>query len=185
MGKEHILNYRTGYGYILFVIALFTLYLVRDWKNVLILLTAFSVGHAIALALSAAGITPVNQNVIGFLIPPIIFLTAVCNIFRSTEPSTRTLYINYGFALSFGFLQSLKFMNYLQTLSGKDNNIVKPLFAYCVGLEVGQLIIVAIFFSVAFMLVDLFTVDRRDWKLVLSSAMAGMALLLMKDKIFW
>jgi len=68
---------------------------------------------------------------------------------------------------------------------GKDRGIVSQLFAFNIGLELGQIIIVSIFLILSFILVDLFTVNRRDWKLVLSSAIAGMALLLVKDKIFW
>jgi hypothetical protein len=68
---------------------------------------------------------------------------------------------------------------------GKDRGIVSQLFAFNIGLELGQIIIVSIFLILSFILVDLFTVNRRDWKLVLSSVIAGMALLLMKDKIFW
>jgi hypothetical protein len=38
---------------------------------------------------------------------------------------------------------------------------------------------------ISFILVDLFTLNRRDWKLVLSSAIAGIALVLMKDTYPW
>nr|MCU0357953.1 HupE/UreJ family protein [Cyclobacteriaceae bacterium] len=77
------------------------------------------------------------------------------------------------------------FSNYLQAILGKNRNIASPLFAFNVGLEVGQLIIVAIFLVISFILVDLFTIDRRDWKLVLSSVIAGMALVLMKETYPW
>jgi hypothetical protein len=68
---------------------------------------------------------------------------------------------------------------------GQNRSIVSQLFAFNLGLEVGQIIIVAIFLLTAVILVDLFTVNRRDWKLVLSSAIAGIALMLIKDKIYW
>ncbi|HEY3430000.1 MAG TPA: HupE/UreJ family protein, partial [Cyclobacteriaceae bacterium] len=63
--------------------------------------------------------------------------------------------------------------------------IVTQLFAFNLGLELGQIIIVGIFLVIAFLLVDLFTVNRRDWKLVIASAIAGIALILMKDKWLW
>lgn len=185
LGKDHILDYKNGYDHILFVVALCAVYLMRDWKKILILVTAFTVGHSITLALSTFEIILVNQELIEFLIPVTIFITAVSNIFRSTEPSDRTTYINYGYALFFGMVHGLGFSAYLKTILGKSSGIVKQLFAFNVGLELGQIIIVAIFLILAFILVDLFTVNRRDWKLVLSSAIAGMALLIMKDKIFW
>lgn len=185
LGKEHILDYKNGYDHILFVVALCAVYLMRDWRKVLILVTAFTIGHSITLALSTLQIISVNQNLIEFLIPVTIFITAVSNIFRSTELSDRTTYINYGYALFFGLIHGLGFSNYLKSILGKDKAIVSQLFAFNIGLELGQIIIVSIFLILSFILVDLFTVDRRDWKIVISSAIAGMALLLMNEKVFW
>jgi hypothetical protein len=185
LGKDHILDYKNGYDHILFVVALCALYLMRDWKKVLILVTAFTIGHSITLALSTLSVISISQKLIEFLIPVTIFITAISNIFRSTEPSDRTTYINYGYALFFGLIHGLGFSNYLKAMLGKDRGIVSQLFAFNIGLELGQIIIVSIFLILSFILVDLFTVNRRDWKLVLSSVIAGMALLLMKDKIFW
>jgi hypothetical protein len=185
LGKQHILDYKNGYDHILFVVALCAVYLMRDWKKVLILVTAFTIGHSITLALATLNIISVNAPLIEFLIPVTIFITAVTNIFRTTELSDRTTYVNYGFALFFGLIHGLGFSTYLKAILGKVSGIASPLFAFNVGLELGQIIIVAIFLITAFILVDLFTVNRRDWKIVLSSAIAGMALLLIKDKIFW
>lgn len=185
LGKDHILDYKHGYDHILFIVALCAVYLMRDWKKILILVTAFTIGHSITLALSTFDIISINQELIEFLIPVTIFITATSNIFRSTELSERTTYINYGYALFFGLIHGLGFSNYLKTILGKAGSIVTPLFAFNVGLELGQIIIVSIFLIISFILVDLFTVNRRDWKMVLSAVIAGMALLLMKDKIFW
>lgn len=185
LGKDHILDYKHGYDHILFIVALCAVYLMRDWKKILILVTAFTIGHSITLALSTLEVISFNQELIEFLIPVTIFITATSNIFRSTELSDRTTYINYGYALFFGLVHGLGFSNYLKTILGKSGNIVTPLFAFNIGLELGQIIIVSIFLIISFILVDLFTVNRRDWKMVLSAAIGGMALLLMKDKIFW
>jgi HupE / UreJ protein len=185
IGKEHILDYKHGYDHILFIVALCAVYLMRDWKKILILVTAFTIGHSITLALSTFKIISINENLIEFLIPVTIFITATSNIFRSTELSDRTTYVNYGYALFFGLIHGLGFANSLKVMLGQNDRIVTPLFAFNVGLELGQIIIVSIFLMISFILVDLFTVNRRDWKMVLSAAIAGMALLLMKDKIFW
>ena len=185
LGKDHILDYANGYDHILFVVALCTVYLLRDWKKVLILVTAFTIGHSITLALATFRIISIDQDLIEFLIPLTIFITAGSNIFRSTEISERSTYINYGYALFFGLIHGLGFSNYLQSILGKDRSIVSQLFAFNLGLELGQIIIVGIFLFTAFILVDIFTVNRRDWKIVISSAIAGIALVLLKDKIFW
>lgn len=185
LGKDHILDYKHGYDHILFIVALCAVYLMRDWKKILILVTAFTIGRSITLALSTLEVISFNQELIEFLIPVTIFITATSNIFRSTELSDRTTYINYGYALFFGLVHGLGFSNHLKTILGKSGNIVTPLFAFNIGLELGQIIIVSIFLIISFILVDLFTVNRRDWKMVLSAAISGIALLLMKDKIFW
>lgn len=185
LGKDHILDYMNGYDHILFVVALCAMYMVRDWKKLLILVTAFTIGHSITLALATLQIISVDQNLVEFLIPLTILITAGSNIFRSTEISGRTAYTNYAYALFFGLIHGMGFSNYLRSILGKDKSIVSQLFAFNLGLEVGQIIIVGIFLLAAVILVDLFTVNRRDWKLVLSSAIAGIALVLVKDKIFW
>ena len=185
LGKEHILD-TNGYDHILFVIALCTLYSLHQWKQVLILVTAFTIGHSITLALATLEIISVDAALIEFLIPVTIFITAVSNMVKKGETSTaRSLQLNYAYAAFFGLIHGMGFSNYLKSILGRDESIVTQLLAFNLGLELGQLIIVAFFLVLGFILVDLFGVNRRDWKLVISSAIAGIALILAKDKIFW
>ena len=186
LGKDHILDYKEGYDHILFVVALCAMYMTRDWKKLLILITASTIGHSITLALATLNIIPVKADLIEFLIPLSIFITAVTNIIRTEERlDSRSMYLNYGYALGFGLIHGMGFSNFLRSILGKDQSIVKQLFAFNIGLEFGQIIIVAIFLLAAFIIVDIFGATRRDWKLVISSAIAGIALVLMKDKVFW
>lgn len=186
LGKDHILDYVNGYDHILFVLALCAVYLIGDWKKILILVTAFTIGHSITLALATLNIINVQTNAIEFLIPLTIFITAVANLFKKeTEVSKTRIQINYVFALFFGLIHGLGFSNYLRALLGKQDNIVSPLFAFNLGLEMGQIIVVVIFLGISFILVELVKVPRRDLRFVLSSAIAGIALVLMKDRIFW
>jgi hypothetical protein len=186
LGKDHILDYANGYDHILFVIALCALYQLRDWKQVLILVTAFTIGHSITLALSTLNIISVKTELVEFLIPVTIFITAASNIFKKEDSfSGRAIQINYGYAIFFGLIHGLGFSNYLKSILGRGKSIVSQLLAFNLGLEFGQIIIVGIFLVTSFILVDLFGVNRRDWKLVISSAVAGIALILMKDKVFW
>jgi hypothetical protein len=185
LGKDHILD-TNGYDHILFVIALCAVYLLHDWKKVLILVTAFTIGHSITLALATLRIIAFPGEVIEFLIPLTIFITACANILKRDEANNKAaIQINYVFALFFGLVHGLGFSNFLRELLGQSKNIVTPLFAFNVGLELGQLIIVALFLIVGFVLVQLVGVARRDWRMVISSAIAGIALILMKDRIFW
>ena len=184
LGKDHILDYANGYDHILFVVALCAVYVIRDWKQILILVTAFTVGHSVTLALATLNIIKVSVSWIEFLIPLTIFTTAVSNLFRKEQMFAATaIQTNYILALFFGLIHGMGFSNYLKALLGKDQGIVLQLFAFNIGLEVGQIIIVGIFLLVSFIALNLAGADRRDWRVVISSAVAGIALMLMKDRI--
>lgn len=186
LGKDHILDYANGYDHILFVVALCAIYLVRDWKKILILVTAFTIGHSITLALATLDIISVHSKFIEFLIPLTIFITSFSNLFRKESSIDHgRIQINYVFALFFGLIHGLGFSNFLRSLLGKESKIISPLLAFNLGLELGQIIVVILFLAMAFITVDLLKVSRRDLKLVLSSAIAGIALVLLKDRVFW
>lgn len=181
IGKDHILD-KNGYDHILFVIALCAVYAVRDWRRILVLVTAFTVGHSITLALAAYGVVAYSSEVVEFLIPVTIFVTAVANLFRSEESGAKgNIHLNYLFAAGFGLIHGLGFSTLLRELLGKSENIVLRLLAFNIGLEIGQIIIVGLFMALTFIIVDLAGVSRRDWKMVISSAIAGIALILIKN----
>lgn len=185
LGKDHILDYVNGYDHILFVVALCAMYVVRDWKKILLLVTAFTLGHSITLALATLNLISVNVTLIEFLIPLTIFITAVSNLFlKETSLTQGRVQVNYGLALFFGLIHGMGFSTYLRALLGKDQSIATQLFAFNIGLEFGQIIIVAIFLSVSFIAIDVAKANRRDWKIVLSSAIGGISLILMKDRLF-
>lgn len=186
LGKDHILDYVNGYDHILFVLALCAVYIIGDWRKILILVTAFTIGHSITLALATLNLINVPTDAIEFLIPLTIFITAVANLFKKEGADSKAkIQVNYIFALFFGLIHGLGFSNYLRALLGKQENIVSPLFAFNLGLEFGQIIVVVIFLAISFILIELVKVPRRDFRFVLSSAIAGIALVLMKDRIFW
>ncbi len=160
--------------------------MINDWRRVLILVTAFTIGHSITLALVTLDILRVNNKIIEFLIPLTIFITAFSNIFKDEENlGERKIQLNYLYALVFGLIHGMGFSSYLKSILGRHQSIVKPLFAFNLGLELGQIIIVVIFLIVSFIFVKGFTVNRRDWKTVISAMIAGMALILMKERFFW
>ncbi len=186
LGRDHILDYANGYDHILFVVALCSIYLLRDWKKILILVTAFTVGHSITLALATLDIISIDGALIEFLIPLTIFITAISNLLsKEAGIAIGRVQINYVLALFFGLVHGLGFSNYLRSLLGKEGNIISSLLAFNLGLELGQIIVVTLFLVAGFILIDLLKVSRRDFKLVLSSAIAGIALILLKDRVFW
>jgi len=181
LGLDHILDVN-GYDHILFVIVLCALYQSSDWKKVLVLITAFTLGHSITLALATLELIRINADLIEFLIPLTILVTAVSNLFtKEHNIASGKLYRNYVYAGFFGLIHGMGFSNYLRALLGGDSSIVLQLFAFNVGLEVGQIIIVGIFMVVSFIFVSIGSVSRRDWKMIISSAAGGVALMLMMD----
>ncbi|GAB4241069.1 MAG: HupE/UreJ family protein [Ekhidna sp.] len=181
LGLDHILDVN-GYDHILFVIVLCALYQSTDWKKVLILVTAFTIGHSITLALATMRIIKINSDLIEFLIPVTILITALSNLFTSdSRIAEGRINRNYLYAGFFGLIHGLGFSNYLRALLGKDETIILQLFAFNVGLEVGQIIIVGCFMVLSFIFVSLGGVSRRDWKMIISSAVGGIALMLMMD----
>ncbi len=185
LGLTHILDIN-GYDHILFVIALCALYLPRDWKRILVIVTAFTIGHSITLALVTLDIFRINSAVVEFLIPVTIFITALSNIVKKQQNfKGGSLQINDGFALFFGLIHGMGFSNYLRSLLGRDESILMQLFAFNLGLEVGQVVVVAGFLIISFIFINILSVARRDWKLVVSSAVAGIALSLMMNAKFW
>ena len=185
LGTQHILDIR-GYDHILFVIALTTIYQIKDWGKVLVLVTAFTIGHSITLALATIRVINLNAQLIEFLIPVTIFVTAMSNMLRNRpEQNTKRIQMNYWLALFFGLVHGLGFSNYLKSLLGKDTSILTQLLAFNVGLEMGQIVIVLIFLVCTFLFIDLIGVSRRDWRLIISSGIAAIATTLIIENKFW
>jgi hypothetical protein len=130
------------------------------------------------LALSAFDIIRIPQQIVETAIPITIFLTAIHNI--SANPARqqkRKIMTNYGLALFFGFIHGMGFSNFFRALTGGES-IVLELFAFNVGLEFGQILILACFFTLYFMLDGFFKIKHRDWNLFISGAGAGVSLIM-------
>lgn len=183
LGFEHISDLK-GYDHILFIIALCAVYSVEQWRNIVILITAFTIGHSITLALAALNIVSFRSEVIEFLIPVTIFLTALFNILNR-EPSEKKIRLNYFLALGFGLIHGLGFSNFFRSLLGKEESIIQPLLAFNIGVELGQLIIVAVILAIAYIVMNVINAKQREWNLVISGAAAGIAFILMTETAFW
>jgi len=182
LGISHIADLQ-GYDHILFLLVLCAVYTFKQWKQVLILITAFTLGHCTTLVLATLNIMRVSGDWIEFLIPVTIFITAVANIIQKKEFVSPALHLaKYTTALFFGLIHGLGFSNYLRSLLGAESNLVKPLFAFNLGIELGQIVIVTLIFILTFVVVHLMFLKRRDWNLVLSGAGLGIALILMVER---
>ena len=180
LGWQHILDL-TGYDHILFVLVLCCSYTLKDWKRLLWLVTAFTVGHSITLALAAFKIVKVDTGWVEFLIPVTILITALYNLPKRRKQ--RNPYILYAMTLFFGLIHGLGFSNYLQSLLGQEANIVLPLLSFNIGLEFGQLIIVFFVTLLSELMLKIFSVSNRDWSFFLSSAVIGISFIMALERI--
>ncbi|WP_026950639.1 HupE/UreJ family protein [Algoriphagus mannitolivorans] len=183
LGLQHILDIN-GFDHILFVLALCAVYVARDWKKILILVTAFTIGHSLTLALATFNIIQFRSDIIEFLIPVTIAITALVNLFKNRPSTGRGVQLNYVFAGFFGLIHGLGFSNYLKELLGKEASIWQPLLAFNLGLEVGQIVIVAAFLLLTSLL-HLAGVNRKDWTLIVSAFVLGVACMLLLETKFW
>lgn len=185
LGFEHISDIN-GYDHILFIIALVAVYRLAQWKHLLWLVTAFTVGHSITLALATLDLLTINSDLIEFLIPVTILLTSIINIVASPDKQSdtkRAEYTKYGVALGFGLIHGMGFSNFLRALLGAEDSLLVPLFAFNVGLELGQIAILFGILIVTYLMLNLVRMKQREWVLILSGATAGISITMMIDKL--
>ncbi|OLE66410.1 MAG: HupE / UreJ protein [Bacteroidetes bacterium 13_1_20CM_4_60_6] len=177
LGRDHIADWR-GYDHILFVTALCLRYLLKDWKKVLVLVTAFTIGHSITLALSVLNYVNISTHWVEFLIPVTIVVTALSNIWQKDFEFKSRFPLIYFFALFFGLIHGLGFSSYLKSLLGKETNIASELLAFNLGLEFGQILIVLAVLAFSWVCISLLKFSRRQYLLFLSGAIFGIAFLM-------
>jgi hypothetical protein len=161
LGWHHIMTW-DALDHLLFVLALSAIYLIENWKQVLILVTAFTIGHSLTLALSVYDVIRVNNKWVEFLIPCTIVFTALFNLLqRNFKP--RSLQLNYFLALFFGLIHGLGFANAIRYIMAKDQSIGWSLLGFNIGLEAGQITVVLCILLVSYLVVNKFKLKREWW----------------------
>ncbi len=167
-GWQHIISFNS-LDHQLFIIALSAIYILKDWKKVLVLVTAFTLGHSLTLALSIYDIIRVDEKWVEFLIPITIIITAIFNFFIK-DYNKNGLQLNYFFALFFGFIHGLGFANSIRFMLANDQKIGPGLLGFNLGLEAGQIICVTIILLASYLAIDVLGLKRRRWIYILSIA---------------
>src|SRR5215203_3078907 len=174
IGWQHIIN-TEALDHIFFIVALAAVYMAKDWKQVLILVTAFTLGHTITLVLSSLNIIELSSHWVEFLIPCTIIFTAGSNLFQKTF-TPKAIRINYFLALFFGLIHGLAFANTIRMVIAADQSFALSMFSFSVGLELGQLIIVISILVLAQFFVGYVKISRRNLVIFLSIAVMALAL---------
>lgn len=168
IGIDHILN--TGaLDHLLFIMVLCAVYLITDWKKLLVLITAFTIGHSLTLALSVYDVVRFNSTWVEFLIPLTIVLTALYNLTLAGKAVPRQkIQINYLLALFFGLVHGMGFANNIRFMLAESQSILLPLLGFNLGLELGQIIVVSILLLLSFLAIKLMKLQHRYWAIGLS-----------------
>lgn len=174
LGIEHITDLN-GYDHMLFIAALMASFYWSDIKSILLQVTAFTIGHSITLALVSLGIIPLNADLVEFLIPVTIFITAIYHL-RSSHQNAQFKKINFTLAGLFGLIHGMGFSNFFQSLLGKETSLLKPLFAFNLGVESGQILFVITLFILQYVLLTFFKFKFIWWKTALSTLAASLSL---------
>lgn len=194
LGFYHIFNLE-AYDHMVFLLALCAPFVLRDWKPVLALVTSFTVGHSLTLALSTLGMVNYSPKLIEILIPITIILTCIANLLQAGRPTTRIspnrrdtvgpilLTLPNLLAAVFGLIHGLGFSSYLRELLGHQSRPVLELLSFNIGVELGQLLIVSIILLLGLVALRVFNAARRDWLLVTSGAALGIALILLLGQV--
>lgn len=181
LGWEHIISL-DALDHQLFVLALIAVYSYQDFKKILILVTAFTIGHSLTLALSVLDILRVPGDWVEFLIPLTIVLTSLDNILMKNRQKT-LMKLNYYLALFFGLIHGMGFANTVRVMLAKEQSIFVPLLGFNIGLELGQILVVVIILVLLFILLNLLKINRKDWILFVSSAVFALSLKMTLERL--
>ena len=150
--KDFIFYFKIGWFHIMstaatdhlfFIAVLAIIYSFADWRKVLVLITAFTIGHAITLFLSVLELINLNIDWVEFLIPCTILVTAMMNLlFQKQQVASHA--IQYGMALGFGLIHGLGYANYIRMILSADQQLRWGLFSFNLGLEAGQIVVVCL-----------------------------------------
>jgi HupE / UreJ protein len=183
LGLQHIADPK-AYDHIVFIIALCAIYRLTEWRKVAALVTAFTIGHCMTLALAALKIVTPQYNLVEKLIPITIALTAIDNVMRnkngeSLATFSKGINLNYVFALVFGLIHGLGFSNFFRELLGTETDVVQPLLAFNIGIEAGQLTIVTCILITSYLAFNVFKISQQAWTQFISGAAFGIAMTLL------
>jgi hypothetical protein len=176
IGWTHILSWDAT-DHIYFIVALSIIYSFRDWEKVLVLVTAFTIGHAITLYLSALDLFRFGVEWVEFAIPCTIVVTAGSNLFMREERKQRSV-LQYLLALCFGLVHGMGYANYIRMMLSQNQNMVWSLFSFNVGLEIGQLLVVLLVLCVQWILVKNNIISARILALAISAYVMVVSILL-------
>ncbi len=181
LGWEHIISWN-ALDHQLFILALIASYSLHQIKNILILVTAFTVGHTITLALSTLSIINFPAAVIEFLIPCTIVIAAIANITKLKLQNKLPRY-NYIIATFFGLIHGLGFAIALRFMLAKNQSLGWSLLSFNLGLEAGQIVLVILLLLLAHVITYHLKFKRDYWVLLISTLVMIVAIKMAVERL--
>ena len=174
-GLQHILTW-AALDHILFVAALCLRYQFKDYKKIIILITAFTIGHCTTLILSSFNIIILKPALTEFFIALTIVITAISNVFVRDVSRQKKFPFIYFMALLFGMIHGLGFAYGLKSILGRNESIFIPLLAFNCGIEVAQVLVALVVLAVSYIFARFLHIPFRAWLLFVSGIIFGLAL---------
>lgn len=181
LGWEHILSL-DALDHQAFLAAMGASFLLQDWKRLLVVVTAFTVGHSLTLALSVLTIFSVNSDWVELLIPLTISLTAAQQLLGDHPARNRNVLL-YASALFFGFIHGMGFANNIRFMLSQDQSLGWGLLGFNLGLEAGQLVFMALFMLLAQGVVQFLRLERQKWTQSVALFTFGLSLIMLFQRI--
>ncbi len=173
--------------YILFLISLLVVFTIKDWKRVIILLVCFIAGYTLTISLGTYKVIKYNADFIEFLLPLTIFFTSFSNVFKKKDNFRYhgNMIKNYILALVFGAIHGFSYANYFSGITKDKIDFWNQFLSFNLGIGMGQLLVSLTFLLISFLFLSIIGLNRRDWVMVISSGIAGVAITIMFAYKFW
>jgi len=181
-GVQHITDLG-GYDHILFVALLSISYSFKVWKPLLYLVTAFTIGHSVALAISVTTTLNANTAVVEFLIAFSILVTALYHLWCLIRKKEEQQKFTYIVVIGFGLIHGLGFSYLLKAMLGKEEAVTMPLLYFNLGLEIGQLLIVLCVLLLNFGITYIRAIEFRVYKWFFVSLIAIIAISMCMNRV--
>ncbi len=181
---DHVLDWK-AYDHILFFIVLVVVYSFKDWKKILWIITLFTIGHTITLALATYDVVSIDVKIIEYLIPLSIFITAFINLITVKKKNFHQSNTNLFFAFFFGLIHGLGLSGFLKMVLTDSESKLLPILEFALGVELAQIGVVLLILIAGFIAIKGLRISKRDWVLVVSSIVIGIVIPMLIERKFW
>lgn len=175
LGFEHLLDLN-GYDHMLFVTLLALAFPLKHWGKLLVLITAFTLGHSLSLAASVVWKESLPQKIVEPCIALSILITAVYQLLKKEAPEKKGDWVLYSLTLGFGLLHGMGFSFLLRSLLGREESVFLPLMYFNLGIEAAQLLFVAVLLGISVFLKSVIRVPYKPFKYTLVCSIGLVAL---------